>query len=562
MTSSSVASSTEASRHATPQQLLTPDLTPGPENERLDVQRSRNRVGKQAEPTYDEKIKELYTMATPNVKAMMNKPNIDKRILSGTNTKITNLNKRYQVADKSRQLDLRLLQTLYTEANNTFKRWDQSKKGIDTQPENDLELALKNIERMNEERGYPEDWQFEKPSMIEYKPLNDWISSSTRLNPANLETATEKPDTQHSDAVKPSSSSAAQLAEPVAESHPIELQEREELSSGTTVSNTTEASSSDSTQSNATETIEVTDTRQSNATVQAEPQTTSDITGAGEGEKSFSDPTVSIPAEPSSSDPQSKIAESTEGGVHSDGRADLRDRQTVYREALVNGYTSKGEEIISHRNVGKNGKQYLIESGHPECPFPLYQLVPGGELTIWERKGYDIELAKKNRREIKSHWEGKSTVNKSEFDEALAVARAWSDNSSRAQVTFVWIRLKNGQSIWISRTNFGKLIHSKKTGDTSIIALERELDEKREAWYREKKLSPPRPFIRPRIIKVSNSRTTDENPSSGENTRSDSWESPKGAANAAAGNISQLAALQGEVNELKGMLRELMQREE
>ena len=57
-------------------------------------------------------------------------------------------------------------------------------------------------------------------------------------------------------------------------------------------------------------------------------------------------------------------------------------------------------------------------------------------------------LAKENRRELKSHWEEReSTANESEFDEALAVARAWSDNTGRAQVTFVWVRLKNRQSI-------------------------------------------------------------------------------------------------------------------
>ena len=151
-----VADSAEALRNIAPRQLLTPDPTPGPD-ESLNVQKSRNQVEKQPESTYDEKIKELYTTATPNVKAMINKPNIDKRTLSGTNTKITNLNKRHQVADKSRQLDLQLMQTLYTEANNAFKRWDQSRKGIDKQPENNLETALKNIERTNKEHEYPED---------------------------------------------------------------------------------------------------------------------------------------------------------------------------------------------------------------------------------------------------------------------------------------------------------------------------------------------------------------------------------------------------------------------
>ena len=173
ITNFSVAGSAAALKDTTPRQLLTPNPTPGPEDESLDVQKPRNRAEKEAEPTYDEKIKELYITATPKVKAMMNRPNIDKRTLSGMNTKITNLNKRHHVAEKSRQLDLRLMQALYTEANNAFKRWDQSRKGIKKQPENNLETALKNIERMNKEHGYPEDWQFEKPSVIEYKPLND-----------------------------------------------------------------------------------------------------------------------------------------------------------------------------------------------------------------------------------------------------------------------------------------------------------------------------------------------------------------------------------------------------
>ena len=509
----------------------------------------RIQVGKQAESTYDEKIKELYTTATPNVKAMINKPNIDKRTLSGTNTKITNLNKRHQVAEKSRQLDLRLMQTLYTEANNAYKRWDQSRKGIDKQPENNLETALKNIERTNKEHEYLEDWQFWKPSMIEYKPLDDWISSSTRLDPGNLKTTIERADTTHSDTVESPSSSATRLAEPVAEPYPTDSQGEENPSSGSLVSNTTETSSLDTMQSNAAETLEAIDTTRSNATVQAEPETTSDVTGSEGGN--------------SSSDPQSNTMESTVGGVHFNERADPRDRQIVYREALMNGYTSKGEEIISHINIGKNGKQYLIASGHPDCPFPLYQLVPGGELTIWERQGYDIELAKENRRGLKSQWEEReSTANGSEFDEALAIARAWSDNTSRARVTFVWVRLQNGQSMWISRTNFGKLIHSKKTGDTSIAVLERELDQKREAWYREKELSHPRPFVRPRIIKVSTSRSTGGNPSLGENAQPNGRESRTGAANTEAVNLSQLVTLQGEVNELKGMLRELMQRGE
>ena len=168
-----VAGSAGASKDTTPRQLLTPNLTPGPEDGSPDVQKPRNRVEKTVKSTYDEKIKELYMTATPKVKAMMNKPNIDKRTLSGTNTKITNLNKRHHVAEKFRQLDLRLMQALYTEANNAFKRWDQSRKGIDKQPENNLETALKNIERINKEHDYPKDWQFKKPSMIEYKPLND-----------------------------------------------------------------------------------------------------------------------------------------------------------------------------------------------------------------------------------------------------------------------------------------------------------------------------------------------------------------------------------------------------
>ena len=493
---------------------------------------------------------------------MINKPNIDKRTLSGTNTKITNLNKRHQVADKSRQLDLRLMQTMYTEANNAFKRWDQSKKGIDKQPENNLETALRNIERTNKEHEYPEDWQFSKPSMIEYKPLDDWISSSTRLDPGNLETTIERADTTHSDTIESPSSSVARLAKPVAEPYPTDSQQEENSSSGILVSNITETSPLDTVQLNAAETLEAIDTTQSNATVQAEPETSSDVTGSGEGGNSSSDTTLPITAGPSSSDPQSNKIESTVG-VHSNERADPRDRQIVYREALVNGYTSKGEEIISHRNIGKNGKQYLIASGHPECPFPLYQLVPGGELTIWERQGYDIELAKENRRGLKSQWEEReSTANGSEFDEALAIARAWSDNTGHAQVTFVWVRLKNGQSMWISRTNFGKLINSKKTGDTSITVLEGELDEKRKAWYREKNLSPPRPFVRPRIIKVSTSRSIGGNPSSGENAQPNGRESRTEIVSAEAENITQLVALQGEVNELKGMLRELMQRGE
>ena len=92
--------------------------------------------------------------------------------------------------------------------------------------------------------------------------------------------------------------------------------------------------------------------------------------------------------------------------------------------------------------------------------------------------------------------------------------------------------------MWISRTNFGKLIYSKKTGDTSITILERELDEKREAWYREKDLSPLRPFIRPRIIKVSTSRITGGNPPSGDNAQPNGQESRTRAANIEAKNIS------------------------
>ena len=45
-----------------------------------------------------------------------------------------------------------------------------------------------------------------------------------------------------------------------------------------------------------------------------------------------------------------------------------------------------------------------------------------------------------------------------------------------------------------------------------------------------------------------------------ENTRPNVRESRIGAENSEAENISQLVALQGEINELKGMLRELMQR--
>ena len=399
--------------------------------------------------------------------------------------------------------------------------------------------------------------------MIEYKPLDNWISSSTRLDPGNLETTMGRADTTHSDTVESPSSSAARSAEPAAEPYSTDSQQEENFSSGILVSNTTETSSLDAMQFNAAETLKAIDTTQSNATVQAEPETTSDVTGSGESRYSLLDTTLPITAGPSSSDPQSNTIKSTVGGAHSNGRADPRDRQIVYRKALVNGYTSKGEEIISHRNIGKNGKQYLIASGHPGCPFSLYQLVPGGELTIWEQQGYDIELAKKNRRGLKSQWEERESIaNESEFDEALAIARAWSDNTGRAQVTFIWVRLKNGQSIWISRTNFGKLIHSKKTGDTSITVLERELNQKREAWYREKDLSSPRPFVRPRIIKVSTSRSTDGNPSSGKNAQPNGRESRTGAANAEAENISQLVALQGEVNELKGILHELMQRGE
>ena len=73
-----------------------------------------------------------------------------------------------------------------------------------------------------------------------------------------------------------------------------------------------------------------------------------------------------------------------------------------------------------------------------------------------------------------------------------------------------------------------------------------------------KDLSPLKSFIRPRVMEISAFRTVGRNSSLGEDNRPDEQKLRREAADVEARNISQLVALQEGVNELKGMLRELM----
>ena len=184
-------------------------------------------------------------------------------------------------------------------------------------------------------------------------------------------------------------------------------------------------------------------------------------------------------------------------------------RPTLKKHTLVNGYTRKGEKIVSHRAIGAKGRQYLVATGHPACPYPLYQLLPAGELTIPEQNGYNEELEKRSRIELKEQWkngDAKKTgwAKEDKCKEVLAVARAWSNNLNpgRVPVTFAQITLTNGSEMWISRTNLSKLA-GKASGDKSINEAELDMDLKRKDWYHENNLEPPKYVIRPKIIKVS-----------------------------------------------------------
>ena len=109
--------------------------------------------------------------------------------------------------------------------------------------------------------------------------------------------------------------------------------------------------------------------------------------------------TSQAPAVHPSQSPPSELAE-----VNTVADAPPTDRPTLKRHTLVNGYTRKGEKIVSHQAIGVKGRQYLVITGHPACPYPLYQLLPAGELIIPEQNGYNEELEKRSRIELKEQW--------------------------------------------------------------------------------------------------------------------------------------------------------------